>query len=520
MDRILILMAADNYADAQQALDSARQTARSPEKLSWGLCFMEEPDESEMADMARLGAVLFNCPAEDCWSCMPQLWSGESHVLMAHPTMRFTPGWDKALQDALRICIQDLTKRVKAEAASSDEEEALMDEGVAYRCALTGFLPTRDDPLKAVYPVAADRFDEEGLLHFHHGSPVRFASQPEMTAFLHPDFCFAPASFFRQLAEGDEPLFMRAFRHGWTLYTLHQPLMEVIWSPQVAPCFIPARHDLTGEFEQETGVSFAGRLLSPQARRGSLLTVEEQEKNQKVSVPLQMRWQERLRLWKRDGGEWLAELKADLKKQTYTRITPKCITLCTAGMEEDGLYWLRRHLAPLQDLHLMVYAAPQLVRTIAEFLPDVHEYQGRYGVDIPSEDVHAVAMLSKASLLAVTRNRFLTHSHYVWIDADCVRYSLYKGTVLEWKKICTDRIVMATIQGRPDPSLFVVPDRLVMNLAREFEARCLSLYTTRGGLPTESEIWQTIIREHPDWFELVPTAAKRQLFPRLTSLTE
>lgn len=519
MDRILILMSANDYADAQQALSSAKAAAKAPGQLSWGLCFLEEPTADELAAMEALGAVQYSCPAEDAWESMPLLWRGESHVLMANPAMRFLPGWDAALLRALQLCTKDAARRVNAEAATDEEAEALLDSGVSFRCALTGYLPMREDPLNAVYPVAADSFDEDGLLHFHHGAPLRYAEQPEMTPFLHPEFCFAPASFFRQLAEGEEPLFMRAFRHGWTLYTLHQPVMNTVWSVGVPPCYIAPRHDLQAEFAAETGVSFAGRLLSAPSRRGALAADDEDQPHKALRVPLSLRAKERLRLWLRDGGEWLRELKSDLKKQKYVRLTPKCVSLCMADMEEEGLYWLRKHLAPLKDLHLMVYAAPTLVRQIAEFLPDVHEYKPRYGLDLPVDDPSVIALLSKAALLAVTRNRYLTNSHYIWIDADCVRYPLYERTVFDWQQLCTDRIVIATIQGVPDTSMFAVPERLVLTLAREFEARCLTLLSQRGSLPTETELWQLIIRENPDWFELIPTVAKRQLFPRLTELT-
>ena len=63
----------------------------------------------------------------------------------------------------------------------------------------------------------------------------------------------------------------------------------------------------------------------------------------------------------------------------------------------------------------------------------------------------------------------------------------------------------------------VVPDKLVLTLAREMEARCLTYLNQRGDLPTETTLWQMMIREHPEWFQLQVTPVTRQLFTLLTA---
>ena len=90
MDRILILASAAEFADLQTALLSARENASAPSALSFGITLVCEPDNEAQALMASLGRVQFLCPEHDIWSSMPDLWQGESHVLMAHPAMRFT----------------------------------------------------------------------------------------------------------------------------------------------------------------------------------------------------------------------------------------------------------------------------------------------------------------------------------------------------------------------------------------------------------------------------------------------
>ena len=51
MDRILLLMAAPDYAAADTALRSARDSAAAPERISYGLSLQEEPDEDDCAAM-------------------------------------------------------------------------------------------------------------------------------------------------------------------------------------------------------------------------------------------------------------------------------------------------------------------------------------------------------------------------------------------------------------------------------------------------------------------------------------
>ena len=140
MDRILILMSALEFADAQTALYSAKENAADPAALSFGITLEAEPDDEAHALMAALGNLQFLCPETSAWGAMPELWQGESHVLMAHPAMRFTRGWDKALLRELRRC------------PNAERGQNL----------LTGYLPVREDPLDAVCPVGADAFTIEG----------------------------------------------------------------------------------------------------------------------------------------------------------------------------------------------------------------------------------------------------------------------------------------------------------------------------------------------------------------------
>lgn len=477
MDRILILMSAAEYADAHSALKSARNAAAAPEALSFGLSLDMQPDEESIAAMEALGFVQYLCPAEDLWAAMPTLWHGESYVLMGHPAMRFTKGWDRELLRELRAC----------------------PAGPVMTCALTGYLPVREDPLCSVCPVAADTFNEDSELTFQHGMPLRFTAGPARGPFLHPDFCFAPAGFFRALAEGSEPLFMRAFRAGWELYTLHRPIIRLLWDVPVAPCRIPATHDLQEDFAAVFGVSFASRLLSAQSRRGML----SEDVKLRQRIPLTLRLRETYRQQRH-------ALQHKLKRHAM-KIEPKCVTVFTSLMDEETLRWFKQ-LSALKNLPLVAYVEPLLVRHIAEFLPSVHEFREHHGMELPGCRQEQLIPLSKAAVLAAARDKYLTPSHYIWMDADCIRYPVYERSFFDWGPICTDKIVMAMVNGEPDTTMFAIPERMVLNLARDLQARALSILEQRGQLPEETELWNLVIRENPDWFSLVVLPVKGQLF--------
>ncbi len=482
MDRILILMSAADFADAQTALLSAKENAADAASLSFGVMLENEPDDEAQALMASLGQIQFLCPESNAWASMPAFWQGESHVLMAHPAMRFTRGWNKVLLKELSRC------------PNADKGQN----------ALTGCLPVREDPLDAICPVGADSFTVEGELTFHHGIPLKYTSGLERGPFLHPDFVFAPAGFFRAMAaESADPLFLRAFAEGWNLYTLTKSVIRLVWDIPVPPCRVAPDHPLCEGFLQVFGVDFRTGVLSPQSRRGMV----SEELNFQLKVPLSVRIRDML---------YRVRQRLPFRKPGPE---PLCVTLCSSDMPEETLRWLKR-LAGLKHLPLLAYADPLLLRKITDFLPNVMEFKPRYMMDLPVDAPQAILPLSKAAILARARDRELTHSHYIWLDADCVQLPLHARAVFRWEKVCTDKIIIAMVGGQPDPTMFSVPDHLILTLTREMEARCLTFLNQRGDLPTQAMLWQMTIREHPEWFQLMVFPVQRQLFTLLTTDNE
>lgn len=481
MDRILILLSADCYQDVERALASARDNAAAPQRLTYGLVLREEPDADAQRAMQALGAVLFLAPAEDAWASAPALWQGEGYILMAHSAMRFTRHWDMGLLTALRRCHTE----------------------TPLTAVLTGFLPSPADPVDAVAPVAAEAFDEGGCLCFHKGTPLRYAREPQLAAFLHPSFCFAPAAFFQAMATEEPPLFLAAFRQKWTLFTLHKPLLHLAWDLPLAPCPIPpeeGRASGLARFGLKFSMKLESRQLSAMARTGIFTA----DLSFPMRVPVMVHLQEAMR-------DFL---------NRRSPLNPLCVTAYLSlpmpgeSLPDEEMSRFRR-LAALKNLALLCFADGDTARRLMPILPNVLEYKRRYGlpleVDVRPEDALNFLRLSKPFLLSQGREKFLSHSHYAWIDFGYLRYPVYERAALDWEALCTDKIVLAQVNQQPDTSMLVVPEARLNALCQEVQRRCEESLAQRRALPKEEELWRAMLHDLPDWFTPVELPARHAL---------
>ena len=467
--RILIVMAAPDWEQAEAALQEAHRQAAEAQRLSVGLCIAEEPDEKQEREMLKLPAVRYLAPGWDAWRDAGALWRGEEYVLIVPPEAKFGSKWDQRLCQALRDCDSPA-------------------------CALTGWLPSPTDAIDAVRPVAAKGFDDKGRLLFTAGTPLRYAKRSERAAFLHPEFCFAPAAFFRAVAEEGPPYFLAAFRRRWRLFTLREPILRVTETLTVSPCAVPAQAEGLDRFERFFEISFAQRQLSPRARVGIWtpdLTVP-------TAVPLRVRVQERLRSL----------------DNAVSRLDPLCVTACFAmpgAGDTDERLARFRYLSAIERMQLVCYADRQAGIRLKTIHPYIAEFRPGIGLKSPvpvtRENMGRWARLSKPFLLTHARDHDLSRTHFIWIDFDCLGYPVYRKAALDWQTVCGERIVLALVDGQPDLSMFSVPQALVPLLCREISGRC----GVMDALPGERALWQGIMRDFPDWFAPVELPGRREL---------
>ena len=477
MDRIQLILQGTGCEDCLGAMESAKEAAARPERISFGLALLNEPDKAGLAELKKIGQVRYLCPETDKWRSMPQLWQGEGYVLMGHQAMHFDRHWDRKLLHLLKQ----------------------LQKGRREPVLLTGCLPRTIELIDAVSPVAAEGFDDEGQLCLTRGTPLRYATTPIRSAFIHPDFCFGKAEAFQRLTGNLEPRDLTAFCERMDAFTLHKPVIRLEWDDPLPPMPLMEEMDGADRFAAHFGIDLKNGAISPLAMDGIFYA----DANFPSHVPLAVRIQEWLR---RQGNR-------------RSRIDPLCVTAWLTMPENpdiDRTMVRLRRLGAIRDLTLLCYVDNETVRRVARSHPNVMEYKGRYGLPMTSrmrpQDLPRYARLSRPFLLAQSREKFLTHSHYIWMDMDYLSYPVYEGAALDWETICTERIVLAQVNGKPDMSMIVVPEGRLLTLCHEITALCENWVLRTGCLPDDREMWKLLMKEHPDWFRLIDLPGERELF--------
>lgn len=245
MERILVLMKASSWADASQALTSARENALYPKRLTFALLLRQDATQQELTNMANFGPMQYLVTQAASFAEMESLWRGERFIALTHAAMRFDRFWDVRLQHALGAC-------------HAEDEQAV----------LTGFLPAENDPIGAVCPVAAEALTDGFTLHFGHGLPLKMAAAPMEGVFLHPDFFFARAGFVRVMAQAKTNDFLWAMTCGWQVFTLNTPVITLTQDLPVAPLALHPEEEGMERLKEEYGVDWESGTLSPVAKRG------------------------------------------------------------------------------------------------------------------------------------------------------------------------------------------------------------------------------------------------------------
>ncbi len=475
MDRILLVMAVPEGREAAEALRSALDTADDPGRISVGLL----TDSVRGIPALETAAALRTLPLADPWKNLMQLWQGETWVLLGTPEMRFERRWDKLLLREADIW------QVRSAAGP----------------VFTGCLPAESGTVHAVAPVAAARFDWQGKLEQSPGVPLRYAVESEPGALIHPRFCFAKAGFFRAAAEADCDPFWTAFKGRWAVMTLARPLIRLTRDNPL-PAVMAPEADTDGRlrFARHFGIDFDRRTLSAQAQEG----VWNPELAAPARIPLRVRLQESLRSLDNVGSH----------------LTPLAVT-CRLGLPEredaEAVELARfRRLASLRNVPLLCFADTVCRSRTEKLCPRTLDYQPRYALPtslpLQNRDKAAYLRLSAPFLLSAAREKEDTHSHFVWIDADALRYPVYARAAIDWQVICGDRITLGRADGKPDLSCFTVPESQLLGLCRDVRRVCDAMIREQDALPAPEDVWQALLDEDPGRFELVDLPGEREFF--------
>ena len=476
MERILLLMAAPSYLDAEPAVLSAAQQAASAQRLTFGLCLAEEPDEESLQRMRGVSGLRYLAPWQDAWHATEALWQGETFILIANTGLRFASKWDIGLIHAWR----------KAPLAEPD------------KALLSGCLPEPADPVDAVRPIGVDGFDEGGDLIPRKGTPLRYAEKPQRALLLSPGFCFGPAAFFRAAEHSGDAPWITALREGWQPMTLHRPLLRQNGPYELPPFPCPQAFAEEMELGTQYGVHADTREAEARARTGLFST----DLSYPMRPPAAVRAQEAA------------------KAQARVRAVPLMVTAMLPHLmgheptPEETMHDFAM-LCSIKALPLVAFGDTAHLRWMEPLLANTVEFKKRYGLRLPEkladQPPERLMPLSKAALLAQARERQLNHTHYGWLDPDALRWPVAPFASLQWDAVCTDAIVLAIVDGKPDTTAVIVPENYVLPLRETMAEQCRAALWGTGALPEETELWRDTMKLHPDWFRPVELPEERRL---------
>lgn len=473
MARILLILEAARADEAAAAFSSALETASDPAAVSCALAAPEGEAPALPDGHAPVRLVRETGAAE----AVQEAWQGETWVLAGTASMRFRRDWDRLL---------------------TREAETLQTR-TAVGPVITGCLPCPADVIAAVRPLAAAGFTEDGALITAPGLPLRYAYESEPAALVSPDFCFTRAAFLQEIAQtGEDPTWV-AFRRRWAVSTLQAP-----WVTRTGPAALPVIRapedpELLRRFSTHFGIDFAARTLGAQAREG----IWRADLSAPARVPLRIRVQERLR-----------SIDAIASRLNPLAVTA-WLTLPDAEADAELLTARFRRLCGLRNLPLACWADRAALSAAARIRPDVREFGKRLGLPtgerVTGENAAVWAGLSTPFLLAAARQSDRMRTHYVWIDADYLRYPVYERAALDWRTVCGDRIAVARVDGRADPTMYTVPEALVPMLCDDFSVLAAQSVRAGRGLPDPAAVWDELMAAHPDHYEAVDLPAPREM---------
>lgn len=484
MDRILILTSADRWSDTSACLAGACACAAVNKRISYGLILREEPSPADLDEMHTLGSVQYLVSEDRPVHVFSSLWQGESHVLLADRKLVYGTGWDLLLLRMLHRLERNGTARP----------------------VLTGIPPLTDAPVNAFRPVAAERMTgPDGTLYFRPGTPVRCSSGPQRSAFLSESFCFAPSAFFRMAETQSGLLSVAAYVNGWEVFI-----------PQLCPChalsvLCPEPRDIpdpSGEswqrFARRAGITDRFPYLNGQARTGILSA----DLSWDTTVSLRERFLDKILAWSSAGSSVsLLCVSAVLSEPVHPENTPEENAAC--------LRWL----AALHELP-MIFLTDAVTRpTVQLSHPNITDYSPSVGLPVirrlPDAQDPDFLRLSRMFFLRHCKERNPGHSHYAWLDPCSVCYPVDPDTVPDLKRFCTDRITMATVDGKPDFSMIIVPSDLIGPLCGEIGVLCEQSIRQPVPFPAEEDIWKDLMERFPSRFTLVPLPEKNGLIAHI-----
>lgn len=462
----MIAAAADHYGEIETMLQNAKENALFPSRLSFGLVLLRDPDKDESERMREISRIRWITEPAELRTALPILWQGEDRILTAAAGQTFRKGWDAGL--ALML----------------DK----LERGGIRQPLLTCYPPEETDWRQAALPVAGTGLAEDGSLLCGPGMPLRYAIAPQRCMLINPECCYAPSAFFRQMAENMSPLYLEAFRKEWRPYIPSGVWIRSVFPPKELVFGVPEdeeSRECLKRLDRFYDTDLNGHAVTGCCRQG----INVRDLIWRKRVPLREKAVNAgIRFTRKRKGPMPLFVTCRLKTDNELH-----------SPEENAAFF--RMLADIREMVLLCYADEESIHEVELKMPNVAGY--RTGLEIYTdrpmrpEERKRKSKASRMQLLLHSREKVPGMSHWIWLEPDILQYPVNPDTALRLEQICTDRIVIGTIRGKPDPSMIAVPDLLLEILCRAIREVCETSF------PEETALWEKLMLEHADWFSSV-----------------
>lgn len=265
LPRIYVSIASFRDPECQNTVCDLFIKASHPERIFVGICWQadRELDKDCFVNQPRFPKHLRNLiyhPSESkggCWARAQALsmWQGEEYILQIDAHMRFVPGWDTLMIDALERC-------------------------PSKQAVLSTMPPNYDPPHKLqdcshgitlAHVKRLGKKDELQPLHIGgHFRPIELTNnQPVLGAFFIGNFMFAPAKAVQQVPfdphiyfRGQELVYSaRLWTHGWNIYQPDRIVIHHYWGSVSRPPLGGKAHYKDKSEDAQTGRKRVRHLL-------------------------------------------------------------------------------------------------------------------------------------------------------------------------------------------------------------------------------------------------------------------
>lgn len=403
------------------------------------------------------------------------------------PTIRMSSGESLA---ALRLALQ------KQRGSSS-----VRTDGNAFEANTSPAVPSSE--AEVCLPALKEVFENESVL-IGRGIPLVCADRPVKTLVIDPAFLYGPVSFLREAELSQDTLSLAAYLTGFSVYALPSPCLWPVLEPPARLLQLPSADALPGtalaRFEQLLGFRRGERRVEPKAAMG-LFTHED---SYVQHLPNGLIWSQQARSVRMR----LTETHMPLMVSAFidlpdARVLPHFYTL--------RFGFLKR----VESLPLLLYTGGSQERALRASFPNTQSYPD--GTLLPRHLLESgmtpSQRFTRSKLLLMLRaaQRRVEFSHSAWVDMDILPHPICAEAVPDFRSLMDDRIHLATVNGIPDASFVVVPEKLLEPLCKlAVSITQLDAELERGF--EEALLWERLFQKKPEWFAIHRMPKRRLLF--------